>query len=151
MTSIIATEIIPHLWLGNIHDSRNEEFINKIDIVINCTKDIDFINNNKVNIRLAVEDNLEKQEIINMYKYLNKITEIIHKFLLKGKTVFVHCFAGKQRSACVVCAYLMRYLSVTFNEAKVFLKSKREIVFEPLCNFEAALDLFYKKDITNTI
>ena len=34
----MACEIITNLWLGNIIDSRNIEFLNMIDVVINCTK-----------------------------------------------------------------------------------------------------------------
>ena len=37
-----ACEIITDLWLGNIRDSRNAEFINKVDVVINCSKKIPF-------------------------------------------------------------------------------------------------------------
>ena len=37
-----ATEIIPNLWIGNILNSKNKEFLSNIDIVINCSKNIIF-------------------------------------------------------------------------------------------------------------
>lgn len=138
----MACEIITNLWLGNIIDSRNLEFINTIDVVINCTKNLPFNSEHNKQIRIYVDDNLERQEIVNMYKHLKKITETINQLLTEGKSIFVHCYAGKQRSATVVCAYLMRYLNLSYSTAKDLLRTKRMIVFTPLTNFDAALKLF---------
>lgn len=138
----MANEIITNLWLGNIIDSRNIEFLNNIDIVINCSKNIPFSNKENKQIRLKVDDNLEKQEIVNMYKYLDAITDFIHKSLLNSKRIFVHCYAGKQRSATVICAYIMKYLDLSYNEATELIQKKRLIIFTPLPNFDGALKLF---------
>ena len=143
-----ACEIITDLWLGNIRDSRNTEFINKVDIIINCSKKIPFLNDKKKCIRIPVDDNLEKSEIINMYNFFPKITEIIHEYLNKNKVVFIHCYAGKQRSASIIIAYIMRYLNISCKNAIKLLESKRSIVFTPLVNFENALVL-YESDILN--
>ena len=137
-----ACEVITDLWLGNIRDSRNAEFINKVDVVINCSKKIPFLNNKKKCIRIPVDDNLEKTEIMNMYRFFPKITDIIHSYLTKNKIVFIHCYAGKQRSASIVVAYLMKYLRITLKNSIKLLESKRAIVFKPLVNFENALLLF---------
>ena len=141
-----ACEIITDLWLGNIRDSRNQEFINSVDVVINCSKKIPFLNNKKKCIRIPVDDNLEKSEIMNMYKYYPKITKIIHHYLINNKTVFIHCYAGKQRSASIVVAYLMKYMNIKMRNAIKLLESKRSIVFKPLVNFENAL-ILYESDI----
>ena len=137
-----ACEIITDLWLGNIRDSRNAEFINNVDVIINCSKKIPFLNNKKKCIRIPVDDNLEKTEIMNMYRFFPKITDIIHSYLTKNKIVFIHCYAGKQRSASIVVAYLMKYLRITLKNSIKLLESKRAIVFKPLVNFENALLLF---------
>ena len=42
-----ANEILSNLWLGDIRDSKNIEFINSMDIIINCTKNLPFINKKK--------------------------------------------------------------------------------------------------------
>jgi protein-tyrosine phosphatase len=139
-----ATEIIPNLWIGNILNSSNKEFISKIDIVINCSKNIAFSSNKTKNLRVPIDDNLEKKEIVALYKYLDPITKFIHKNLLSGKKILVHCYAGKQRSASVICAYLIRYLKISYKEVSELMKSKRMIVFTPLPNFDGALKLFEK-------
>jgi protein-tyrosine phosphatase len=142
-----ANEIFTNLWLGDIRDSRNSEFINSIDVVINCTKNLPFINNSKKSIRVSVEDNLEKEEIASLYKYLEPITKFIHVQLVNNKKVFVHCYAGKQRSASVVCAYLMKFMDLSYKEATELIKSKRYHIFTPLPNFDAALRI-WEKNIT---
>ena len=140
-----ACEIITNLWLGNIIDSRNTEFLNNIDIVINCTKNLPFNCDKNKHVRLNVDDNLEKEEIVNLYKYLENVTKFINDSLINGKSIFVHCYAGKQRSASVVCAYIMKYLSFSYQEATELIRTKRLIIFTPLPNFDAALKLFEMK------
>tara|TARA_B110000208_G_C11757920_1_gene425839 strand:- start:786 stop:1238 length:453 start_codon:yes stop_codon:yes gene_type:complete len=140
-----ACEIIPGLWLGNIEDSKIKEFINAIDIVINCSKDIPFLTNETKNIRIPIEDNLEKKEIQNLFTSLPKVTSYIHAGLRNNCQIFVHCHAGKQRSASVIVAYLIRYLNISLQRATLLVKSKREIIFTPYMNFGAALKKFEKE------
>jgi len=139
-----ANEIFTNLWLGDIRDSRNVEFINSVDVVINCTKNLPFINNSKKSIRVSVEDNLEKEEIVSLYKYLETITKFIHIQLLNNKKIFVHCYAGKQRSVSIVCAYIMKFMDLSYKEATSLIKSKRYHIFTPLPNFDAALRIWEK-------
>lgn len=141
-------EIIPNLWLGNIIDSKNRSFLENIDIVINASIDIPFTTSKTDNIRISVDDNLEKKEIIKLYTHLNDVTELIYSKLLQYKRIFVHCYAGKQRSATIICAYLIRYLSLSLEEATLYVRTKRSVIFTPCCNFEGALLLFEKQYIT---
>jgi protein-tyrosine phosphatase len=140
-----VSQILPNLWLGNIFDSRDKKFLKNIDIIINCTKTIPFNSNKTKNIRIFIDDNLKKEEIVNMYKYLESVTDYIYKNLKNGKNILIHCHAGKQRSATVVCAFIIRFLNISYINASILLKSKRNIVFKPLSNFDAALQLFEKK------
>lgn len=142
---VSATEVISGLWLGNIQDSKNKEFISRMDVIINCTKDLPFINKKKKNIRLPINDNLEKVEVRNLYTFLPKITLFIHDCLHQNLNVFVHCYAGKQRSVSVVVAYLMKYLNISLNKAITLVRTKREIIFTPYTNFNSALLMFEKK------
>ena len=80
-----------------------------------------------------------------MYNYLDNITKYIYDSLMNNKTIFVHCYAGKQRSATIVCAYIMRYLNLSYKEAAKLMKTKRIVVFTPLPNFDNALRLFQEK------
>jgi len=137
-----ANEILSGLWLGNIIDSQTEEFINNMDIVINCSKDIPFYTKNTKNIRIPVHDNLEQSEIRNLLKFLPKITSYIHSSLQNNKNILVHCHAGKQRSASVIVAYLMKYLKINLDKAIILVRSKRSIIFTPCVNFKSALITF---------
>ncbi len=143
-----ANEILTNLWLGDIRDSRNKEFINNVDIIINCSTNIPFLDDTKICKRISVEDNLEKKEIANLYKYLDNSVKFIHSELKKSKIIFIHCYAGKQRSASVICAYIMWSNNLTYEQAKEFLETKRKHIFTPLTNFKAALILYQQNYIT---
>ena len=139
-----ANEIITGLWLGNIIDSKNKQFLKNIDLVVNCSKDIPFSLSTTHNLRVPVEDNLQKTEMINLYKMLPSITLKIHDYLVNNKQVLVHCYAGKQRSAAVIIAYCIRYLNICLEDAIILLKTRRKIVFTPYINFKSSLILFEK-------
>lgn len=141
-----ANEIIPNLWLGNATDAQQVPWINQFDIIINCTKDLPFCleNTHCKNIRIPIDDNLQPIEIENMYNCLSTIVDYIHIQLLKGKKIFVHCFAGIQRSATVIVAYLAKYTRLSLDECIKCVSSKRPIIFTPMCNFRPALDKFIK-------
>ena len=144
-----ANEILSGLWLGNIVDAGNRSFINSLDIVINCSKDINFLSKNTKNIRIPVDDNLEEVEIKNLLKFLPKITGFIHSALKKNKNILVHCHAGKQRSASVVAAYLIRYLDISLEKAILLIRTKRDIIFTPCINFKSSL-IKFEKTFRNT-
>ena len=87
----MATQILNGLWLGNIIDSKNLEFLEEIDIIINASTDIPFVSDKTKNIRVSVKDNLEKDQIIKLYTYLDNVTEYIYNSLnavLSVKTSF---------------------------------------------------------------
>lgn len=151
-----AHEIIPGLWIGDHVSSSTREFYleKSISCVINCTRELDFLakhadNQNLKTIRVPVDDDLSERQIEQLYLYLWKITEYIHKELSEYKNVLVHCYAGVQRSATVVCAYMMRYGKLSHKKAIAMIRSKRPICFMPAVNFKEALIKFenelYKK------
>jgi len=139
-------EILPNLWLGNIRCAKNKVFFdtNTIDIVINCSKDIPFYSNYTKNIRISINDDLTSKEINRFYFYLSKACDLINENLLNNKNILVHCYAGKQRSAGIIAAYLMKYADMNYNNAIQSIKSKRLIAFSPSVNFEIALKKFEK-------
>lgn len=142
---LTATELTPNLWIGNANDLLVKEFIETFDVIVNCTKNIPFPEYKCKTVRVFVDDNLDPAELDNLYKYLDKVTEYIHVHLLNGRRVFVHCYAGKQRSASVIVAYYIRYFRMSLEDASIALQSKRQIVFEPLCNFRPILERFAAK------
>ena len=143
-----VAEIIPNLWLGNIKIAKNKQFFddNNISIVINCSRDIPFYSNYTNNIRISVNDNLKHNEIVRLYKYMDKSSNLIHKELLDNKSILVHCYAGVQRSASIIAAYLIKYGEMSLKTAILSIKSKRHNAFTPSVNFLEAL-IQFEKDI----
>lgn len=147
------SQILNNLWLGNINNAKDVNFINKnnINVVVNCTKDIPFIPSVHFKYRIPVNDDLQEHSFHEMYIALNHIIPVLVKHINRGDKVFIHCFAGMQRSAIVTLALLT---ALTFNSVfnnnqlnqnslqqyysnlKNYLSKCRPIVFTPGMNFE---------------
>lgn len=145
----MAIEIINNLWLGDYKDGLNTTFLveKKINVIINATGNLPFVQdlNNIEKIRVPLIDEvgaklMESNE--KMEFYLEKIVEHIYKKLMLGRVVLVHCRKGRQRSASLVCAFLMRYGGMNFKMVSDLMKTKKVDVFYPSCNFEIALSKF---------
>ena len=65
-----------------------------------------------------------------------------------GRSVYVHCKAGRGRSATVVLCWLMDVKGMTPEEAQLFLSQKRPQVMRKLCNREVVRE-FYRGIIAN--
>lgn len=128
-------EIIPNLYIGNIDGANNLSFLKdkKITVVINCSKTIpNYFENNKYKIeyyRIPVDDSLLDEDIDLMKHFLPQYIEIINNALANNKAVFVHCYAGRQRSACIIAGYLIFKYKKTLNDAYKFIISKRKEAF----------------------
>lgn len=108
--------IIPRLWLGNIYSAWDSKFINdnEINIIINCTPDLDFITKSVEfdypieTKRVVVEDSRLEKDFIIMEENLKWLIPYLYSEYLAGKNILVHCYAGKQRSAIIVAALLYK-------------------------------------------
>jgi protein tyrosine phosphatase len=114
----VANEILPatinqgSLWLGNV-DSSGLSFLQeqRIDVVVNCSKDLPFNGENTENIRIPANDtffNIPDEDLNQMCLGFKNWIPIIIERLAEGKNVLVHCYAGKQRSAIFVTALLLQ-------------------------------------------
>lgn len=143
-----VSEIIPNLWIGNKNSVKQSEFkkINNIRCVINCSTKIPFYHGNHQNIRIPVDDDLSKEMNDKLLSYLPYIIETIHYYRMKREGVLVHCYAGCQRSAAIVAAYIMRYTHFSMKLVVQLIQTKRAICFTPMINFQRAL-LCYEKNV----
>ena len=141
-----ATEILPNLWIGNCIVAKNKYFFesNQIQISINCTKDSVDNSVSKKTLKLSVSDSLLKEDIIKMYHLLDKTCDYIHNSLMSNHGVMVFCYAGKQRSATIIVAYLIKYGKMSLVEAIQLCRTKRPSIFTPGINFQEALVKFAK-------
>jgi protein-tyrosine phosphatase len=80
--------------------------------------------------RLVIDDDRNE----NISQYFSKVHKIISEADVDNKNVIVHCAAGISRSATLVLAYLMIENKWEYEEAYLFLKSKRPII-EPNVGF----------------
>lgn len=139
--------ILKNLWLGNMQAARDSDFIreNNIRFVLNCTKDIPNYHENEPwgpsYYRIPVDDSLMKKDFIVMTEYLFHVVPYLSLMLAKGITIFVHCYAGMQRSACVVAALLVRH-QMPLYKAIEFIQKRRRIAFTPQVNFIDSLLLY---------
>jgi protein tyrosine phosphatase len=127
-------EIIPNLFIGNIVAAQDMHFIknNNIKVIINATNDIPnfhIFDDNLEYYRLPVDDSLDEYDINKMSEYLNEYVLIIDNALKNNKPVFVHCYAGRQRSAALIAAYLMYKYNYTIQQAYDIIIKKRPEAF----------------------
>lgn len=92
-------------------------------------------------IRLPVDDNGSNEAMQTMGIYLPAVVDIIHDHISSKRNVVVHCLAGRQRSASVIAAYLMKYHGYTLETA---IQSIRETKPDALwdVNFREPLEAF---------
>ena len=160
-------KISNYLYLGNYRAANDYEFIknNDIKLVINCSKDLkipDFYNDLNIEYyRIPINDSntFEDNKILN--DNLDHVINLIDKYRLDKKNVFVHCYAGMQRSAAVILCYIMfklkndynatdtfnkdKYKKLSYDKLILYLKSKRHIVFKNGATFDLLLRNRYKK------
>lgn len=128
-------KILENLYIGNIDGARDLKFIKdkNIKVIINCTKKIpNYYEDTKYGIeyyRIPVDDSLLDEDIDLMKKLLPKYVNIINDSLEQNKPVFVHCYAGRQRSACLISAYLIFKYKYSIEETYKLIISKRKEAF----------------------
>lgn len=126
---MVATEIIPNLWLGDIRSALDNEFIvkNKINVIINCTTKYPFT---KIKghafkkIRVAVRDRGIQEDIDDMHGYLIEVVPMIYSMLQNNECILIHCYAGCHRSVTLVLGFLLKYSNLTLQQSIDTLHSK---------------------------
>lgn len=142
------TEILPDLWLGDAHTALDEHFLAQagVNIVINCTADIEFI---KIAPSQNTKITFKRLQNIDV-NTLNQVTKYIHEQLGRNQVVLVHCKNGRFRAPAVVCAYLVRYGEMPANTAVKQLQSKHPGALRELNDYTQHLYSLEKLYIRNT-
>ena len=99
-----ANEIIPGLFVGNMHAARDPQFFkaNRIGAVLNLTPEVQNYFASKSGdveyMRLNVNDSLKQEDFNKMFKYFPSGISFIYKNLnLEGKNVLVHCLSEEHQ------------------------------------------------------
>ncbi len=128
-----VTEIIPGLWLGNEKSSCCSKFLNKYNIKhiicilpkketkYPCSLNRAFSNISYVHIPIVDSDTCSKD--------LNKLYDTVNRYILHAlknkEAVLVHCKRGHHRSGCIVAAFLVKHVKITFDEAVFYINRIR--------------------------
>lgn len=133
-------EIVRGLYLASYKDVLNEREKVTSCYIINCTKDFPMVHANSM--RLPINDDLSQESYSIMYSNLPNLMLIIDNKLKNNLPVVVHCAAGQQRSAAVVCAYVMWKTCIKLEDAISYIKSKKIDAFFWNVNFRPPLEMF---------
>jgi len=160
--NVIMSKITDKLYLGNAEDAMNRRFLQQIrcTVLINCTKGYPNDSSIPIQIRIPVDDDLQPKSKSDMTQYLIMLVPRIEQYINNGNVVFVHCYAGMQRSAIVVLSYLVYHQyhrcihdkhmicprEYLFTAVLEYLRMKRPLVFAygSSINFKDSFDDFCK-------
>lgn len=119
-------KITQQVYIGNFLDSQNTDAIKEegIDVVLNVAKEI------PLKVYKSIQS--EKVGLINANTPENKknLIDVISKlkrFILLGKKVLVHCYAGKNRSAFVIAKALADINNTDWKKEFAKIKQKHPI------------------------
>lgn len=141
--------IIPNLYLGNINEASNLDFLLNKNIkgIINCTEEEPYHKyfNNKKKYRLSVNDSREKNNIDKFKKEIISSIDFIDNCLEQDEPVYVHCYWGLMRSATVITGYLVKKYKIPYKDAISIVQEKRPMALSSLYNFNEVLEYVEEK------
>ncbi|KAI7900837.1 uncharacterized protein BX663DRAFT_553814 [Cokeromyces recurvatus] len=108
----VVSEIIPHfLYLGpeiatddQLNDLRDRSIRRILNMAEECEDDIPGLKENFIYTKIAAQDTVEMQ---NVQGTLKKAVHVIEDSKKHHEPIYVHCKAGKSRSAAAILAYLV--------------------------------------------
>ena len=112
-------KIMSKIYLGNIQASKDKEIFKERNFkaVLNCSKDIPntFRSDESIEyMRIPIDDSLKEVDFIKAYEFMPAAVEFIYKHaVLQKHNVFIHCYAGRQRSVIMIAAYLVAKCGMT--------------------------------------
>lgn len=141
-----AKQIVPNLWIGSAADAADHGAAKRrnIKLVVNCSRDIPATLSDRVPVyRIPIHDWTGDSK--TLLKHLPTVVTAIDAALAQGHGVLVHCFAGMQRSAATVAAYLMWKYGYTAAEAMRRVQQTKKETFQPKPTFVKALQQWQRK------
>lgn len=141
-STVIAEYGSAKLVIGNSRAAADRALFEThgFGLVVNCTPDLPFLDGfENAALRVPVLDIGELRDIMALYSMLPGVLPRIDATIKAGRSVLVHCHAGRQRSAAVIAAYLMVRDGMDRDAAIAAVRAKRREAFWPNANFYEAL------------
>ena len=142
--------IIPNLYLGNIKNANNIDFLKENDIqaIVNCTENEEFNEYfiDKSKYRLSINDSKNEN---NINKFKNDIFDVIYfieENLNNNKKVYVHCYWGLMRSATVIAGYLIYKYKLSIKDSINIIQEQRPKALVSFYNFNEVLEYVHNKN-----
>ena len=142
-----ARQVLSGLYIGSKADAQSAAFMRsrRIGLVVNCTRDIPNYFENRAYgaggrpeyLRVGVHD--AQSENGEMLRLLPRACTTIDRALRENRPVLVHCYAGVQRSATVVAAYIKKKYGLSTQDAMACVRSRKQECFSPRPTFQWAL------------
>ena len=155
----MVVEIISGLYLGNKRDAYNPHFLKtrRIDIIINTTDDVEFMNGCiksgiqcvRVNISDQHTDKNRMKHNRDYYYQLGSLCSLIDKNLERNKNILVHCRHGKYRSTCLIIAYILYKTQMKLEEVYELISYKYPLVKLKNHLFFNTLKMFEEEMLNN--
>lgn len=119
-------QINEHIWAGSSSDPKNLDALrlNKISAILNVANDLDIPINWHKEAMLYTKCGLIDGQGNAVVRFRCAV-DLLVSLIGDGHVVLVHCHEGKSRTCSVILAYLMRNLSMTYEDALLLVKEKR--------------------------
>ena len=138
-----VSQILPGLWIGDIHSATNIQFLKSrgITYILNCSQ------NTKIPITKTIHYPKEVSYRIcrNLHHDIDWIIDSIEKKLINNNNILIFCESNLHNSPTVALIYMLKYGKLDLNTAFMFIKSKNNTIFKPECKHLDFIRFFYKK------
>lgn len=139
-----GSEIVERLWVSDHASVCNLTSLQdrKIRYVICCVLGVQPMFPSNLNYLQVPLIDKEEQDII---QFFDTVADYIDKLLRETEwSVIVHCRCGVSRSVTLVCAYLIKYLKMEYDEAILFVQKRRPCA-NPISSFRHQLRSFQEQ------
>jgi hypothetical protein len=134
-------EIIPGFYIAKTESLTDnyENSISRIQTIINCDNDLNFIGFASQYNNEDIKKNLNAYQVSKITEYFIKSATIIYDSLRNNKSIIVVSKNCKQSAPSIALTFLMKYGNLPILEAIKILRTKKIDIFESILVYELSL------------
>lgn len=142
----VPQEIIPHLWIGSSSSSKNRPALTKYELTHHLAL-TDAIGDSHSVECSSISDHCFKDRLLlqindveaqNIDEAISQCNAFIERAVKDGGRVLINSTLGVSRSAAIICAYMIKNLNMSYDEAIARIRSLRSNA-KPNAGFERQL------------
>ncbi len=119
-----ADRVLKQIWQGSVEALLDYEVMSQVDAVISIVKPkhVERFSINKPSLLIPVRDGDEE-----LFDWFPTAFAFMKRILAEGKTLLVHCMAGRSRSSTLIIGYMLQELGlfVSYEQALATLRAVR--------------------------